>query len=118
MITHKKREDNYTKATNDIVSRKELRRAFRGWTIAVAISFLLLAAGGLWTVNSLVSKSKHDIINNAVSICERNLPVRVATNKNSKANKVLALNTAHFLMTIQKDFNLLHKQKKRYTNSY
>ena len=103
------------------VTRREFRSNLLKWTVVVASSFLLLSGGLFWALSSSVQKSKEDIIDNAVSICERGTPVRVATNKNSEATKIVSQNTSKFLRelallptTVPKSRVILLKLSKNY----
>ena len=82
---------------NKTITIKEFRLYAFKFAAAAALSFLLLAFGGIWAVQSAVNKSRDDLVNNVVILCERGIPLRELTNKNSKAVKLVSINTAQLL---------------------
>lgn len=94
-VTPRDTDQHYVE--DDLISRNYFRTKLRQFAIIGAIAYLILGAGMFWSQQAVVDKSTNDIIDNAVAICQRGIPVRIATNKNSEANKIVSLSTAQFL---------------------
>ena len=76
------------------------RRDLRNTIIGIAAAYLILSIGQYWTAAKIQNNAREDLVENAVRVCERGIPVRVQTNTSSNSLKVVALGTGQFLRAV------------------
>lgn len=97
------------RATSDALEKPATLRILRSslWKFAVAIlvGYVFLTAGVVWAIIELEEKNRIELVQSAVGICERGVPVRQATNRQSDSLRTVAYGTSAFLMGVAPTLN-------------